>query len=185
MEFNLTNFLIGIFGGGTIATIIVAIINKIKDKGDKRKEWAAFMQMMTDNFDKIEKTLENAYSTALGTMQKAIDAANENFSTSAEREKQLSAIIETTRDHSDRIERKLDQSREESSRKSQIINKAYKCRYIKGKNSVKECVVLAARVEYEGVCQDCDECSADEPNKEEIKKKRRPRKNKVNQEDSQ
>lgn len=143
-----------ILGGGTIASVATALINKHKTPTDI----TATMTEVTDKLlhsisalsEKEVKSVENSYSiviqnyeTMLGNMQK--DAER--------RDSELVKIINDNREHTNRIEKKLDEERESRKSLNAAINLAYDCEHLKGK-SPDNCVVLQGR---ENGCDNCTE----------------------------
>lgn len=146
--------LVGIFGGGGITSVAIALINKHKTPTDV----TATMTEVTDKLlhsisalsEKEVKSVENSYSiviknyeTMLGNMQK--DAER--------RDSELVKIITDNREHTNRIEKKLDEERENRKSLNAAINLAYDCEHLKGK-SPDNCVVLQGR---ENGCDNCTE----------------------------
>lgn len=146
--------LVGIFGGGGITSVAIALINKHKTPTDV----TATMTEVTDKLlhsisalsEKEVKSVENSYSiviknyeTMLGNMQK--DAER--------RDSELVKIINDNREHTNRIEKKLDEERENRKSLNAAINLAYDCEHLKGK-SPDNCVVLQGR---ENGCDNCTE----------------------------
>lgn len=146
--------LVGIFGGGGITSVVIALINKHKTP----TEVTATMTEVTDKLlhsisalsEKEVKSVENSYSiviknydTMLGNMQK--DAER--------RDSELVKIINDNREHTNRIEKKLDEERENRKSLNAAINLAYDCEHLKGK-SPENCVVLQGR---ENGCDNCTE----------------------------
>lgn len=143
-----------ILGGGTIASVATALINKHKTPTDI----TATMTEVTDKLlhsisalsEKEVKSVENSYSiviknyeTMLGNMQK--DAER--------RDSELMKIINDNREHTNRIEKKLDEERESRKSLNAAINLAYDCERLKGESPDK-CVVLQGR---ENGCDNCTE----------------------------
>lgn len=146
--------LVGIFGGGGITSVAIALINKHKTP----TEVTTTMTEVTDKLlhsisalsEKEVKSVENSYSiviknyeTMLGNMQK--DAER--------RDTELVKIINDNREHTNRIEKKLDEERENRKSLNAAINLAYDCEHLKGK-SPDNCVVLQGR---ENGCDNCTE----------------------------
>lgn len=146
--------LVGIFGGGGITSVAIALINKHKTP----TEVTTTMTEVTDKLlhsisalsEKEVKSVENSYSiviknyeTMLGNMQK--DAER--------RDSELVKIITDNREHTNRIEKKLDEERENRKSLNAAINLAYDCEHLKGK-SPENCVVLQGR---ENGCDNCTE----------------------------
>lgn len=146
--------LVGIFGGGGITSVAIALINKHKTP----TEVTTTMTEVTDKLlhsisalsEKEVKSVENSYSiviknyeTMLGNMQK--DAER--------RDTELVKIINDNREHTNRIEKKLDEERENRKSLNAAINLAYDCEHLKGK-SPENCVVLQGR---ENGCDNCTE----------------------------
>lgn len=148
--------------GSGIATIAVTIINKIKDKGQKRSEFADFLDKINTMFTKTVsamettyQTMETTYKSIIDSEQKAVEIANKNFEMSSQREERQLNIINGDRKRQDKLEKK-------NARKRAIINKAYECDIVKNSSSPTEvCSVLRANADYYQQRSHCENCIED------------------------
>lgn len=148
--------------GSGITTVIVTIINKRKDKGQKRSEFADFLDKINTMFTKTVaamettyQTMETTYKSIIESEQKAVDIANKNFEMSSLREERQLNIINGDRKRQDKLEKK-------NARKRAIINKAYECEIVKNSSSPTEiCSVLKANADYYAQRNHCETCLED------------------------
>lgn len=152
-------FFIGIFGGGGFTGIIIAIINKFRTPQEREKDEAEVTATITDVTDKLLRSISELSSKELESVQKSYELVINNYKTmltemkndGERREKELMNIINQSQEHSNRIEKKLDDEREVRKGLNATINLAYDCEHIKGK-SPERCVVLQGR-------DGCDNCT--------------------------
>ena len=148
--------------GSGITTIIITIINKRKDKGQRRSEFADFLDKMNTMFTNTIKAMETTYNTMESTYksiidseQKAVEIANKNFEMSQQREERQLNIINSDRKRYDKLEKK-------NAKKRTIINKAYECDIVKNSSSpVEVCAVLKANSDYYMQRDHCETCIED------------------------
>lgn len=157
---------IGIFGGGSFTGVVIALINKFRNPQEVEKDEAEVTATITDVTDKLLHSISELSSKEIESVQKSYELVINNYKTmlddvnnnSERREKELVNIINQSQEHSNRLEKKLDDEREVRKGLNATINLAYDCEHIKGK-SPEKCVVLQGRE------NGCDNCTEKKPTK--------------------
>ena len=142
-----------LLGGGAGGSIISALISKIKGKGDKEKDKAEVMTTLTSVF---EGTLKMVQASAA----RAVEAADNNFKMSMDREQRLLEIIKVDAEYKTRMESKLADLDRKYAFRGDIINKSADCKFLKNKPNT-DCPVIKANIK--GLPLDsikCDNCDA-------------------------
>ncbi|NCU31281.1 hypothetical protein EOM57_05880 [Candidatus Saccharibacteria bacterium] len=144
------NWLLYLLGGGAGGTAISALIGKIKGRGERQKDSAEAVVIITNAF---EKTLKAVQESA----QAAIKVANENFIMSTDREGRLLEIIKADAEYKTRMEAKYAELDKRFMVRGEIINKAADCKFLKNKPNT-ECPVIKSNVKGLPVerCETCD-----------------------------
>ena len=137
--------LLAILGGGAGGAVILAIIQKIRNKGDIQKDTASVLQTITAAFETTLASVQESSS-------KAIEAANNNFNMSMEREKRLIALLAEDAAYKIRTDKKLDELEKKYNFRGITINKATDCKFLKNKPNT-ECPVIVAN--------NCTECKGE------------------------
>lgn len=129
-------------GGAGLSSIVIAIINKVKSKGEKRNEFADFLDKINTLFSNTITTVQQTYSQIIETEKEAVEIANKNFEMSQLREERQLQIIHNERKRAEVLESK-------NARKREVINRAYDCSIVKESSDPAEvCAVLKANNEY-------------------------------------
>lgn len=132
----------GFIAGSGITGVVITIINKIKSKGEKRNEFADFLDKINTLFLNTINTMESTYKNIIETEQNAVEMANRNFEMSQQREAKQLSIINNERGRVNKLEQK-------NARKRVVINKAYECDIVKqATEPAQVCAVLKANAEY-------------------------------------
>ena len=138
---NLSDLATFLAGSG-ISAVILKVVDKIKSKGEKRNEFADFLDKINTLFSNTINTVENTYKSIIDSEKAAVEMANKNFEMSQLREERQLAIINNERIRSDKLEGK-------NAKKSAIINQAYECDIVKQSSAPAEvCAVLKANAKY-------------------------------------
>lgn len=156
-----TALLIGVFGGGGLTSLAIALVNKYRTPQQKEKDEAEVTATITDVTDKLLHSISELSSKELESVQKSYELVIQNYKVilddvktdSERRDKELVKIINDNREHTNRIEKKLDEERKSRKNLNAAINLAYDCEHIKG-SSPEKCVVLQGR---ETGCDNCSE----------------------------
>lgn len=162
---EITELLIGVVGGGGVTTIVTAIINKMRNKGQKMndndehlKTLSEVMSKTIKNIQEINKeTIKSVQETnkeTISNLKSELEQAQELTKLSHAREDQLIELVNKGREYAEVLEAK-------NKHKNRIIQSARKCDLLKGL-PLEECVVLNAYDEY-------SECKATCKLKEEQK----------------
>ena len=135
---EISSFLVGI----GFSSIVIAIINKVKSKGEKRNEFAEFLDKINTLFSNTIETVQSTYQTIIESEKEAVEIANKNFEMSQLREERQLQIIHNERKRMEKLENK-------NAKKRGIINKAYECQIVKeSSNPAEVCAVLKANEIY-------------------------------------
>ena len=140
-----------LLGGGAGGSIISALISKIKGKGDKEKDKADVLTTITNVF---ENTLKMVQASAA----RAVEASDNNFKMSMDREQRLLEIIRVDAEYKTRMENKIADLDKKYAFRGDIINKSADCKYLKNKPNT-DCPVIKANIK--GLPADsakCDNC---------------------------
>ena len=132
-------------GGGAGGAAILALIHKIRNRGDIQKDTASVLQTITAAFETTLASVQESSS-------KAIEAANNNFNMSMEREKRLIALLAEDAAYKTRTDKKIDELEKKYNFRGTIINKAIDCKFLKNKPNT-ECPVIVAN--------NCAECKGE------------------------
>lgn len=129
-------------GGIGLSSIVIAVINKVKSKGEKRNEFAEFLDKINTLFSNTINTVTSTYQTIIDSEKEAVEIANKNFEMSQLREERQLQIINNERKRSEKLEYK-------NAKKNGIINRAYECQIVKESTNPSEvCAVLKANESY-------------------------------------
>lgn len=138
---NLSDLATFLAGSG-ISAVILKVVDKIKSKGEKRNEFADFLDKINTLFSNTINTVENTYKSIIDSEKAAVEMANKNFEMSQLREERQLTIINNERIRSDKLEGK-------NAKKRAIINQAYECDIVKQSSAPAEvCAVLKANAKY-------------------------------------
>ena len=138
---NLSDLATFLAGSG-ISAVILKVVDKIKSKGEKRNEFADFLDKINTLFSNTINTVENTYKSIIDSEKAAVEMANKNFEMSQLREERQLTIINNERIRSDKLESK-------NAKKRAIINQAYECDIVKKSSSPSDvCAVLKANAKY-------------------------------------
>lgn len=159
-----TALLVGVFGGGGLTSLAIALVNKYRTPQQREKDEAEVTATITDVTDKLLHSISELSSKELESVQKSYELVIQNYKVilddiktdSERRDKELMSIINDNRQQAMRMEEKLDSEREVRKGLNAAINLAYDCEHIKGK-SPEKCVVLQGR---ETGCENCSERQA-------------------------
>lgn len=161
--------------GGGLTQIVVSLIAKFRNKGEKMNDLAQFMTQVQaisgDTVSTVQKisaetittiqrsfgdtisVVQKTYEGIIESEQKAVEMANRNYEMSEAREEKLLMIISEDKTYRSALERK-------NAQKRTIINKAYECDKLSGlKNPSEECAVLKANSEYYRRREHCESCA--------------------------
>ena len=134
--------LLTILGGGAGGAAILALVQKIRNKGDIQKDMASVLQTITEAFDTTLTRVQESSG-------KAIEAADRNFNMSTEREKRLIQLLTEDADYKHKTDEKLSRMDERMVFLTAVINKSSNCKFLKNKPNT-ECPVIVANS-----CNDC------------------------------
>lgn len=142
MQLEFLSEISSFIGGIGLSSIVIAIINKVKSKGEKRNEFADFLDKINTLFSNTIETVTSTYQTIIESEKEAVEIANKNFEMSQLREERQLQIINQERKRSERLELK-------NAKKRGVINKAYECSIVKeSSNPAEVCAVLKANEDY-------------------------------------
>lgn len=144
------NWWLYLLGGGAGGTALSALISKIKGKGERQKESAEAVVIITNAFEKTLKAIQDS-------AEAAIKVADENFKMSTDRERRLLEIISIDAEYKTRMEAKYAELDRRHIVRGEIINKAADCKFLKNKSNT-ECPVIKANLKGLPVerCETCD-----------------------------
>ena len=144
---ELTELIVGVIGGGTAGTVLTAIINKIRNKGQKMSDNDTHLKQLSEIMSETIKNVQDINKETISGLKAELIQQQELTKLSHQREDQLIALIQREREYREVIEKN-------GKHKTKIIQKARKCDFLKGK-SLEECIVLDAYDHYTECKAEC------------------------------
>lgn len=144
---EITQFVYGLLGGGGAASIIIAIIGKIRNKGQKMSDNDTHLQQLSEIMTETIRNVQEINKETISNLKSELQQAQELTKLSHQREDSLIELVNKGREYQEILEIK-------NKYKSKIIQKARKCDLLQGK-ALEDCIVLNAYDEYTECKEHC------------------------------
>lgn len=141
------NFLLGCLGGGGITSIILAIISKIRNRGERMKDRDIHMKQLTEIMSGTIKDVQSIYQESIKDLREEREHSNKLTELSHQREDRLILIIEDNNKTINLLQTK-------GRKKNEIIQSARKCELLKDR-PYDDCVVLQKYNDYNDCKNEC------------------------------
>lgn len=135
-----SNMILAAVGGGGITSIILAIVNKIRNKGEITRDRDNHLKQLSEIMSGTIKDVQDIYQESIKDLRGEREHLNHLIDASHQREDKVINMLEQSRKYNDVLE-------EKNRNKNKIIHSARKCELLKGHNE-DECVVLHNYEEY-------------------------------------
>lgn len=142
-----SNLILAAVGGGGLTSIVLAIVNKIRNKGEITRDRDNHLKQLSEILSGTIKDVQGIYQESIKDLRSDIEHANKLTESSHIREDRLLDMLEQSRKYNDILEDK-------NRNKNKIIHSARKCELLKG-HSEEECIVLHNYDEYSSCKEDC------------------------------
>lgn len=141
------NILLGAIGGGGVTSIIVTILNKIRNNGERMKDGDSHLKQLSEIMSGTIRDVQGIYQESIKDLREEREHSNKLTELSHQREDRLIMIIEESNKVIDSLQRK-------GRKKNEIIQSARRCELLKDK-PYDHCIVLKKYEDYNDCKQEC------------------------------
>lgn len=141
------NMILAAVGGGGLTSIILAIISKFRNKGEKVKDGDNHLKELSMIMSNTIKDVQEIYQESIKDLREEREHSNKLTELAHQREDRLILIIEDNNKTIDAMQRK-------GRKKNEIIQSARKCDLLKGR-PFDDCIVLQKYDDYNDCKHDC------------------------------
>lgn len=134
------NLILAAIGGGGLTSIILAIIGKIRNKGEITRDRDNHLKQLSEIMSGTIRDVQDIYQESIKDLRSDREHSNKLTESSHMREDRLLDMLEQSRKYNDVLE-------EKNRNKNKIIQSARKCELLKG-HPEEDCVVLVGYDEY-------------------------------------
>lgn len=141
------NMILAAIGGGGLTSIVLAIINKIRNNGERVKDGDSHLKQLSEIMSGTIKDVQQIYQESIKDLREEREHSNKLTELAHQREDRLILIIEDNNKAIDALQRK-------GRKKNEIIQSARKCELLKDR-PYDDCIVLQKYDDYNDCKQDC------------------------------